>query len=173
MKLDAITVTGRHRHSMGDIAGLAESMNTVGLLQPVVVTSDGALVAGARRLAAARSLGWDEVPAHVVETLDDAAALLRAERDENTCRKDFTPSEEYALYQALLELEKPKAKERQSEGARVGKVSTPSSRTVIRMVDDGRLNAAQKFPGETGPYLFDRADVEALAARQADEKDAS
>ncbi|MGH3098465.1 MAG: helix-turn-helix domain-containing protein [Streptosporangiales bacterium] len=44
--------------------------------------------------------------------------------------------------------------------------------TVIRWVEQGRL-AAKKLPGENGPYLFDRADVDALAARLADEKDAS
>ncbi|MGH3098466.1 MAG: ParB N-terminal domain-containing protein [Streptosporangiales bacterium] len=130
MKLDAITITGRHRHSMGDIAGLAESMNTVGLLQPVVVTGDRALVAGARRLAAARSLGWDEIDVRVVDTLDDAAALLRAERDENTCRKDFTPSEEHAVYQALLELEKPKAKQQQGTRTdRTGELPPQSGRS--------------------------------------------
>jgi hypothetical protein len=40
---------------------------------------------------------------------------LRAERDENICRKDFTPTEEHALDEALLELERPKAEERQRE----------------------------------------------------------
>jgi Domain of unknown function (DUF4326) len=33
--------------------------------------------------------------------------LLRAERDENTCRKAFAPTEEYSLYSALLALEDP------------------------------------------------------------------
>ena len=40
---------------------------------------------------------------------------LRAERDENTCRKPLTPTEEHGLYEALLELERPKAKERRGE----------------------------------------------------------
>jgi hypothetical protein len=45
---------------------------------------------------------------------------LLAERDENTCRKDFAPSELLALGRQLEELERPKATERQREGGRLG-----------------------------------------------------
>jgi len=38
-----------------------------------------------------------------------ASDRLRAERDENQCRKDFTPSELAALGRQLEELERPKA----------------------------------------------------------------
>ena len=36
--------------------------------------------------------------------------------------------------------------------------------TIHNMVKDGRLKPAGKVPGATGPYLFNPADVEALAA---------
>src|SRR5581483_9929268 len=85
-----------------------------------VVTPDRALVAGERRLAAVKRLGWETVPAHVVEDLEEAALLLKAERDENTCRKDFTPEEAVALGQALEALEKPKARERKKQGGKAG-----------------------------------------------------
>ena len=48
-----------------------------------------------------------------VETVNDSTARLIAERDENTCRKDFTPSEAIALGDRLKELFRPKAEERQ------------------------------------------------------------
>jgi len=35
-----------------------------------------------------------------------------------------------------------------------------SKRTILRMVEDGRLTAAQKLPGETSTYLFDPAEIE-------------
>ena len=50
------------------------------------------LVAGQRRLEAFKLLGHATIPARVVSNLG-AAALLRAERDENTCRKALTMSE--------------------------------------------------------------------------------
>lgn len=40
-------------------------------------------------------------------------------------------------------------------------VAHPSS--VTRLVEMGRLTPIRKFPGKTGAYLFDRAEVAALA----------
>lgn len=48
--------------------------------------------------------------------------------------------------------------------AQVAKALGKSVRTIHRMADSGQLRAVAKLPGETGAYLFHRADVEALAA---------
>jgi hypothetical protein len=53
-----------------------------------------------------------KVPARIVENLSDAVMRVEAERDENTCRKDMTPSELQSLGKTLETLERPKAKER-------------------------------------------------------------
>jgi ParB family transcriptional regulator, chromosome partitioning protein len=102
-----VRIVGRHREDLGDLDSLAESLAELGQLQPIVVTSELRLIAGGRRLAAAQSLGWVEIEAKIAHDLTDATALLRAERDENTCRKAFAPTEEHALYEALLALERP------------------------------------------------------------------
>ena len=99
--IDDIQVGERHRHDLGDVAALAASIDELGLLHPVVVTRDNVLVAGERRLAACRSLGWDEVPVTVAHNLADAADLLKAEADENTQRKAFTPTEAEAIASAI------------------------------------------------------------------------
>ena len=39
-----------------------------------------------------------------------------------------------------------------------------SRRDVVRLVERGDLTPVGKLPGTTGAYLFDPADVEALAA---------
>jgi DNA invertase Pin-like site-specific DNA recombinase len=88
----------RHRVDMGDIAALANSLRDRGQIQPVVVMEAGAgkytLLAGARRLAAALELGWADLEAKVLpQGSADVVEALLVERDENTCRKDFTPSE--------------------------------------------------------------------------------
>lgn len=41
-------------------------------------------------------------------------------------------------------------------------------RTIHRFVADGTLVPAVKVPGQTGAYLFRRADVTALPTKQAD-----
>lgn len=64
----------RARKEPGDIDGLAESMSEQGLLQPILVRPCGSaweLIAGHRRLEAARHLGWEEIFCVVALDLDD------------------------------------------------------------------------------------------------------
>lgn len=95
---------------------LVDSIREVGLLHPVVVTASNRLVAGQRRLEACRRLGFEQIPVTVATNLTSAAAVLMAERDENTCRKEMTPLERKSLTDALLELERPAAEERMKAG---------------------------------------------------------
>jgi len=41
-------------------------MNVLGLLQPIIVDEELNLLAGARRLAAARKLGWTEIDCKII-----------------------------------------------------------------------------------------------------------
>lgn len=125
ISLDSVRATGRVRQDMGDVAGLAASIESVGLLHPIVVTPDGALVAGARRIAAYRLLGRAVIPSVVAHDMASAVRLLNAERDENVCRKDFTLSEAVALKRLTEAEEKPKAAARKQatqakKGERIG-----------------------------------------------------
>jgi ParB-like chromosome segregation protein Spo0J len=113
VRIEAIKVVGRHRKDLGDLSDLVASISDVDLLNPVTLTRDGRLVAGERRLEACRRLGWVEVPVRFVDSLDDAAKLLHAERDENLCRKDMLPSELASLGEALYGVAADDAKARQ------------------------------------------------------------
>jgi ParB-like chromosome segregation protein Spo0J len=123
-----ISVVDRYRQDMGDLDTLVESMRDLGLLQPIVVMPKAPfkrgcketyrLVIGARRFFAAGILEWKEIPANVAINTADVLLALRAERDENTCRKDFTPSEAVALGNALEEMERKEAKKRQGGAGR-------------------------------------------------------
>ena len=114
----AIRVGKRHRKDMGDIGSLARSIADVGLLHAVVVTPDGRLIAGERRLRACQSLGWRRIPARVV----DLAEIVRGELAENAERKDFLPSEIDAIRRMLEPVERAAAKARMT----LGKISTGS-----------------------------------------------
>jgi len=63
-----ITVGKRHRRDLGDIETLAKSIAATGLLHPITVDATSNLLAGARRLAACKQLGWSEIPVRVVRT---------------------------------------------------------------------------------------------------------
>ncbi len=84
---------------------LADSIHEVGLLQPVLVRSDGEggyeLIAGERRWRAAKRAGLHSIPA-LVRTTDDAEALEQA-LVENLHRDDLNALEEAGAYQQLIE----------------------------------------------------------------------
>ena len=100
LPLDSIKIGSRFRRDHGDIGALARNIEAVGLLHPVVVTPSNELVCGERRIHAARLLGWQEIPARIV----DIDAIVLGEHAENELRKDFTVSERVAIGRAVEEL---------------------------------------------------------------------
>ncbi len=94
-----IHIGQRHRKDMGDLKALAESIAADGLLQPVVLTPDYKLIAGARRIEAFKALERQEIPAHIV----NIDSIVRGEFVENAVRKDLTVSEKVAIGAALEE----------------------------------------------------------------------
>ena len=66
--IDEIVVGDRHRRDLGDIDGLAASIEDIGLLHPITVDEQSQLLAGARRRAACKRLGWRDIPVNVVRT---------------------------------------------------------------------------------------------------------
>jgi len=64
--INSIKIGKRFRKDLGDIDALARSINEVGLLHPIVITPDGELLAGQRRLEACKKLGWEEVPVRII-----------------------------------------------------------------------------------------------------------
>lgn len=86
------------------IRELADSMKENGILQPLVVSPlpDGRyeLIAGERRLRAARIAGLAEVPV-VIKSVDQDSVLALSIL-ENIQREDLTPIEEAMAYQELI-----------------------------------------------------------------------
>lgn len=103
-RIESIHVgNGRVRYSMGDMHELTDSMRARGLINPVTIRADGALIAGERRLAAARNLGWPEIACHIwgAETADE---LLALEIEENTCRSPLMLAEAEQAWQRYRKL---------------------------------------------------------------------
>jgi ParB family chromosome partitioning protein len=105
--VEAITANPRQpRKGFADpsLEALARSIQEVGVLQPVVVRArDGRfeLVAGERRVRAARMAGLATVPAVVREGAN--AESLREALIENIHREDLSPLELAAAFQELLD----------------------------------------------------------------------
>jgi len=88
------------------IRELADSIKKRGIIQPLLVTqlSGGRyeLIAGERRLRAARMLGLESVPVIVRESLNQEEMLALA-LIENVQREDLNPIEEAMAFQDLVE----------------------------------------------------------------------
>lgn len=132
----AIDATGRLRPVDEAHAQLiAASMNESSLIQPVVVRTDSSgnglkLVVGGHRLRGAAILGWDEIPAILIEATDDEARQI--EIDENLARKELTIleraeflAERKRVYETLHpETANGKAKKPKTEKAKVANLAT-------------------------------------------------
>ncbi|HLA67699.1 MAG TPA: ParB/RepB/Spo0J family partition protein [Acidimicrobiia bacterium] len=107
--VDAVTPNPRQpreRFAPEALEELAASIREVGVLQPIVVgpaDDDGrhVLVAGERRLRAARMAGLTEIPA-MIRVTDDGTRLAEA-LIENVQREDLAALEEAAAYKGLME----------------------------------------------------------------------
>lgn len=108
---------GKRLRLLGDVTELAESIERVGLLQPVTVTEGNLLVFGRHRIEAVKLLGWADIDATVV-TLDELDREL-AEIDENLIRNELTVlerAEHLARRKELYEARHPDTKQHVAGG---------------------------------------------------------
>lgn len=110
--INSITVGVRHRRDLGDLATLKDSIDRLGLLQPVTITPDGVLVCGLRRLEAVRALGWRSMKVWVRSGISDKLEALLAQQDENQLHKPLNEIEKAALYRELKALRAEEAERR-------------------------------------------------------------
>lgn len=113
--IDQVWVAERFRGKVGNLSSLKGSIESVGMLQPIVVRADMGIVIGVRRLEACRELGWVEIEATVVSDWE-ADRLEQAEIEENTIREDFQLSDLVGIARYLEGKAQEEAKARQ--GAR-------------------------------------------------------
>ena len=94
----------RKRFDDDDLAQLTASVKEHGILQPIVVRQTGdqfQLIAGERRLRAARAAGLSEVPIHVVAFNDQQ--VFEAALVENIQRADLNPIEKAQGFKDYLD----------------------------------------------------------------------
>lgn len=104
--IDDIKVKRRARQQEEDIEPLMDSMRRYGLLNPVIVNSRNVLIAGARRLEAAKRLGWHTISATVLDSTDKVTEL-EIEIEENTQRANLTEQELLSAYTRLERIKNP------------------------------------------------------------------
>lgn len=100
-----IVVNNQHRTTFEEIVELAQSIKEVGLIQPLLVRKRPDqkfdLVAGERRLRAAKQLRLETVPCDIRDLSDGEVASLQLA--ENLMRKDLNPIEEAKGFQDVIQ----------------------------------------------------------------------
>ncbi len=102
--IEEIVIKRRIRQDLGDISKLMESLKAYGLMNPILVNSSRELIAGRRRLEAAKRLGWKNIEAHIVDSGSEVNEL-EMEIDENLHRRNLSAVE---LAEGMTRLEKLK-----------------------------------------------------------------
>ena len=185
LSLDAISPNLDQPRSTFDereLRELADSIATHGLLQPLVVQSDGdgyRIIAGERRFRAARLAGLSTVPAVVRAT--QGLEHLELALVENLQRADLNPVEEARGYRRLMEAG---GRTQDQVAQRVGKsrVTITNALRLLKLPDDilasverGELSAghARALLAVTDDAsrreLFDRILAEHLSVRATED----
>lgn len=131
------------------------SIREKGVLEPLVVTGDGRIISGHRRWLAAKHVGLSSVP--VRRTAFDSDLAEREALLEYNRQREKTPGQLVNEYEEALEIEKERAKERQSEYH--GNQHERTSGNVSKSADDdgsARDKAAEKIDADVSGRTLDK-----------------
>jgi len=170
IKLEEIVSPGNPRTDLDEIKSLAESLRENGQLVPIqVYRADGHyfLKFGHRRVAAARSLGWDTIHAVVEEPPANEAELLIAQYNENEQRKGMGYLDRARVFARLREL----GQTQKSIATRFGVSDSEVSLALATLRADPKLQKAVEegrvAPSAIEPLLSQPLDIQAALADRA------
>jgi ParB family chromosome partitioning protein len=119
-RLNDLKATNAYLRLGTDVSDLEKSIQTVGLIAPLVISTDNVILAGARRFQALLNLGYTEAPVVIIDKGELEKELISI--DENLVRKDLNKIEieghlrrAKEIYQALNPVEEKPAAEFRKE----------------------------------------------------------
>src|SRR5206468_10029307 len=140
----------RKRFDENSLGELAASFKTQGVLAPLLVreldNSKYEVVAGARRLRAAKLAQLENVPVRIVKLTD--AEAIEAQCVENLQREDIHPLEEALGFRSLLELGEP---------YNIAHIAARSGKSEAYIY--GRLRLADLIPPVAEAFLKDKSTI--------------
>ncbi len=104
LRISEVIIPDARKRELNEVRvhSLADSIEELGLLNPISVTPQRVLVAGWHRLEACRSLGWETIPANQIN-VDDLHREL-AEIDENLVRYELSTLDRSEQLQRRMEI---------------------------------------------------------------------
>lgn len=150
LNLDSIKMENPYLRLGTDVSTLEKSIETIGLIAPLIVNSDNVLLAGARRWQALKNLGHTEVPVVRVEKDNLHQELISI--DENLVRK--------ALNSTEMEKHLLRAKEIYRELAESDEMFKETLIQKRRMRLEAQGDSSEEIEN------FDENDIETLATEE-------
>lgn len=178
--IDAAPDQPRKRFDEKALEELAQSIRESGVIQPLLVSREGdryRLIAGERRLRAARMAGLISVPVLVRQAGAQEAFLVAL--IENLQREDLGPMEEARAYQRLVteygwsqeEIARRVGKDRSTVANALRLLQ--AGKALTQALEEGRVSegiarALLGLPEEAQEGLLERAQQEGLSVRQVE-----
>jgi ParB/RepB/Spo0J family partition protein/PAS domain S-box-containing protein len=145
-ELSGWTRNSRRIYDKGKLAELANCIREHGVLQPILVTPAGdrfEVIAGNRRLQAARMLGLERIPATVRPDVDESHRLI-VNLVENAQQVDLSPTERIAAVRQLASAAWACVEIARGTGLSPGTVSRwiriAANAPLLRAPDKGRID---------------------------------
>jgi ParB family chromosome partitioning protein len=104
--IKSIIINKRIRKDLGDIEALADSFRCYGQITPIIINKKNVLIAGGRRIEAAKLLGWENINAVIIDRTGELEQL-ELELEENKYRKDFNDAEVAEAAKKIYKLKHP------------------------------------------------------------------
>jgi len=182
LPITSITYGDRARIDMGDLQGLANSIEKEGLINPVTVldcekaglacSTRYKLLAGGRRYYTCwKFLQWETVPARIYETMPSPEAMKLIELMENIQRKEMTPAEELKLKNEIFELQKKLLPEKVTRDASQGFATVTDTAKLLNVSrenlgQDIKLGKAmQMFPEVNWDQYKTKTDIKKVLSK--------
>ena len=143
-KLNELKASNPYLRLGTDVTELEKSIQTLGLIAPLVISPDNVILAGARRYQAMLNLGFTEAPVMVIDKNPLEKELISI--DENLVRKDLSKMETEShlrrakeIYQELypnadVKVQSTEAED-ESDGPKIKKVILPAEQ-FLNMVSE-------------------------------------
>jgi DNA modification methylase len=87
-------------YTISDVEDLAESIDEVGLLSPLVIDQHQQVISGNRRFAAIQKLGWEKVEVTQVDVTSDDAPILIVHHNKQRVKTNRETLNEYRILHA-------------------------------------------------------------------------
>lgn len=151
----------RQRRDLSNIDVLSDSIRRLGLIHPIVIDRDNNLVAGERRLAACRALGWTHINCQFVDELDPLIAHA-IELEENIKREALAWQDEakaVAEYHALRSLEPEWTNEKTGQALGLTEATVRDKIQVAKELEAGNIMIVEAPRFSTARGIVRRAEA--------------